>query len=222
MFPRILPLAILTLLLAGCAVPFKKRSLLVIGDSNGAAAQGWVAQLQQIRGGGPLVNTSVSGNTFGFPDDGVERNTLENLTPYLRRGYAEMGAIDEIIIALGTNDCKEKFADRREEIGRHLQTLLQRTRAFFAERGQEVPRIVLVTPPPAGADDRVSTEFRGVKACTATLSDFLREIAVGEGYCVADLQQKPGDAVLVHSDDGIHFTAQGYRMLARSIVSACY
>ncbi|MBB4079322.1 lysophospholipase L1-like esterase [Lewinella aquimaris] len=223
MFFRLLSLLFVTALLIGCAVPLKKRSLLVIGDSNGAADRGWVFQLQQLRGGGPLVNTSLSGNTIGFSDNGqMDRNTLENLTPYLRRGYAEMGEIDEILIALGTNDCKDKFSDRQEEIGENLKTLLSRTRAFFEERGQDMPRIVLLTPPPTGDDDRVGDEFRGVKRCTAELSELIRGIAIDEGYCLVDLQRQPGDAVLVHSDDGIHFDGQGYRMLAKNIVSSCY
>jgi len=61
-----------------------------------------------------------------------------------------MGSIDEILISLGTNDCKAEYAERRSEPSEHLATLLTRTKAFFSERGQDVPRIVLLTPPAAG------------------------------------------------------------------------
>ncbi|WP_420457716.1 SGNH/GDSL hydrolase family protein [Neolewinella sp.] len=216
-------LLLVTTLLMTCTTPLRKRNLLIIGDSNGAAREGWVAQLQDIRGGGPLVNTSLGGNTIGFTDDGdMGRNTLENLTPYLRRGYAELGGIDEILIALGTNDCKQKFGDRHDEIITNLETLLSRTQAFFTERGQDMPRIVLLTPPPAGANEMVSDEFQGVKQCTADFSAELRTLAAREGYCLVDLQTKPGDRVLTYSQDGIHFDAEGYRLLARAVVSACY
>lgn len=210
-------------MLLGCTQPLKKRSILVIGDSNGAAREGWVVQLQNIRGGGPLVNTSLSGNTFGFTDDGdMGRNTLENLSPYLRRGYAEMGQIDEIIIGLGTNDCKGKFADRHGEIAGNLETLLTRTAAFFSERGQDMPRVILLTPPPIATDDKLNAQFQGAKACAGAVSEDIRRIANREGFCVADLQLKPGDAVLTHSSDGIHFDAAGYRMLAEAVVKQCY
>lgn len=210
-------------LLVTCTQPLRKRSILVIGDSNGAAEQGWVAQLQAIRGGGPLENTSLSGNTIGFTDRGdVNRNTLENLTPYLRKGYASMGQIDEIIIGLGTNDCKQQFSDRHAEIATNLETLLTRTKAFFAERGQDLPRIVLLTPPPIATDDKLNQEFQGAKACAASLSEEIRAIAAREGYCLTDLQLKPGDEVLTHSGDGIHFDATGYKMLARAVISSCY
>lgn len=195
---------------------------MVIGDSNGAD-RGWVYQLQQLRGGGPLVNTAVSGNTIGFDGEGKLRlNTLENLTPYLRKGYAEMGQIDEVLIALGTNDCKTEFGDRHDQIAQNLDTLIRRTRTFFADRGQETPRIVLLTPPPAGADEEVIEIFQGVQACTAQLSEEIKELAAREGFCVVDLQREPGAAVLEYSDDGIHFNATGYELIARSVIKSCY
>ncbi|WP_116107474.1 SGNH/GDSL hydrolase family protein [Lewinella sp. IMCC34191] len=218
-----IPALLLMLLLAACQTPLAKRNILVIGDSNGAAADGWVYQLQQIRNSGPMVNTALSGNTFGFTENGNrDRNTLENLTPYLRRGYAEMGGIDEIMIGLGTNDCKDRFSDREDEIVTNLETMLSRMQQFFAERGQDFPRIVLLTPPPVAGDDVVSEEFQGAKACTAAISETLRGIAERDGICLVDWQERPGDEVLVHSEDGIHFNRQGYQILARQIVRSCY
>ncbi len=209
--------------LVGCQTPFAKRDILVIGDSNGAAADGWVFQLQQIRNRGPMVNTALSGNTFGFTENGNrDRNTLENLTSYLRRGYADMGGIDEILIGLGTNDCKDRFSDREAEIVTNLETVLGRIRQFFDERGQEFPRIVLLTPPPVAGDEVVSEEFQGAQECTATLSAEMRTIASREGYCLVDWQERPGEEILRHSEDGIHFNREGYQILARQIVRTCY
>ncbi len=126
------PLILLSFfILTACSPSLSKRNILVIGDSNGAG-KGWVYQLQEVRGGGPLVNTSIGGNTFGFNGMGeLRRNTLENLTPYLRKGYAEMGSIDEILISLGTNDCKAEYADRRNELSYLLSSLLTLTLSFF-------------------------------------------------------------------------------------------
>ncbi|MFT5016470.1 MAG: lysophospholipase L1-like esterase [Neolewinella sp.] len=217
------PLILLSFfILTACSPSLSKRNILVIGDSNGAG-KGWVYQLQEVRGGGPLVNTSIGGNTFGFNGMGeLRRNTLENLTPYLRKGYAEMGSIDEILISLGTNDCKAEYADRRNEPAEHLATLLTRTRAFFSERGQDVPRIVLITPAAAGENAAVSDEFQGVKACLKDLSDQIRAVAAAEGLCLVDFQQKPGDQLLKFSKDGIHFDERGYKLLAEAVVSGCY
>jgi lysophospholipase L1-like esterase len=205
-----------------CTLPLNKHHLLVIGDSNGAN-KGWVYHLQELRGGGPLVNTSIGGNTFGFDGMGeLRRNSLENLTAYLRKGFAEMGQIDEILICLGTNDCKAEYGGRREEVGEHLTTMLTRTTAFFEERGQEVPLIILMTPPAAGQDDKVSEEFQGAAACLQDLSEQIRATAAAEGLCLVDFQAKPGKPLLKYSSDGIHFNAEGYQLLAEAVVRACF
>lgn len=207
-------------ILCACTTGFRQRNLLVIGDSNGERA-GWVYQLQQIRGGGPLVNTSVGGNTVGFNYDGNRAlNTLENLTSYLRKGYAEMGGIDEILICLGTNDCKARFSDQHGQIGGNLTRLLTDARAFFTERGQQPPRFVLLTPPPM--DDTKVDEFAGGEACIAELTRTIRAFAADEDICLVDLQQNPGEEVLKFSKDGIHFDAAGYKLWAEAIVERCY
>lgn len=207
-------------LLTSCTTGFQKRNILVLGDSNGER-EGWVFHLQKIRGGGPLVNTSLSGNTYGFNYDGQrDRNTLENLTTYLRRGYAEMGGIDEVLIALGTNDCKARFRDDHDKIKDHMMTLIDRTRAFFTDRGQDVPRFVLLTPPPM--DDGRIEEFAGGESCIAALSAAIRTYAAEQNICLVDLQQKPGQELLEQSRDGIHFNAAGYQQWAEAIVAECY
>ena len=213
----LLPLFLLTT----CTQPLAKKRLLVIGDSNGEK-QGWVYELQNLRGGGPLVNTALSGNTVGFNYGGNRTmNTLENLTTYLRKGYAEMGGIDEVLIGLGTNDCKVDFADRRADIEKNLNLLLDRSVAFFEERGQEVPNFVLLTPPPLD-DTNVVAEFADATACVAAVAATVKKIGAERGYCVVDLQSDPGDAALEHSYDGIHYRAPGYKMLAGAVIDACY
>lgn len=208
--------------LAACNPPLNKKHLLVLGDSNGVG-KGWVYQLQELRDGGPLVNTSLSGNTIGFNYNGsdLSKNTLENLTPYLRKGYAEMGSIDDILIALGTNDCKVEFADQRERVGANLESLLDRTNAFFEERGQPLPRFVILSPPPL-KDKDVVEQFTGATACTKELTETYRTIAAERGICFVDFQVSPGASVLQYSKDGIHFDAEGYRLIAQSVLKACY
>jgi len=218
------PLLLVSLcfLLFTCSPPLSKKRLLVMGDSNGVR-EGWVYQLQNLRGGGPLVNTSISGNTIGFSYGGsdLRLNTLENLTNYLRKGYAEMGAIDEVLIALGTNDCKVEFAERHDQIASNLDTLLSRSNAFFTDRGQDLPRYVILSPPPL--DDRqVVDNFRNATVCTQEITKAYRRIATERGLCFVDLQKKPGAAALSYSTDGIHFKPEGYRMIAEAVIKACY
>lgn len=207
--------------LFSCATAVSKRQLFVLGDSNGAR-EGWVYHLQEARGGGPLVNTSLSGNTIGFNYAGdLSKNTLENLTSYLRKGYAEMGAIDDILISLGTNDCKGEFADRHEEIEGKLNTLLDNINAFFNDRGQKIPRIVLVTPPPL--DGAKSNEnFSKATPCVEAVAASYRKVAAARGYCLVDTHASPGQKALEYSKDGVHFGPDGYALFAEAILASCY
>ena len=194
----------------------------MLGDSNGER-QGWVYQLQQLRGGGPLTNTSISGNTIDYKYGGsdLRLSTVENLSEYLRNGYAEMGAIDEILIGLGTNDCKVEFGQDATEIGANLERLLDATTKFFGDRGQETPRIVILSPPPLDDRDKQG-EFANATACTVAVTAAYRRIATERGHCFVDLQNKPGPRVLEDSRDGIHFGKDGYVMIAQSVLRACY
>ncbi len=223
--PFFTSLLLLSLLLglSSCQTPLAKRNILIIGDSNGEDAKGWVFQFQQLRKGGPVVNTAVGGNTIGFDGMGSARlNTIQQLTSYLRRGYAEMGGIDEIIIGLGTNDCKQQYRGLDAERHVNYRRLLKEITDFFEERGQDIPRIVLLSPPPAGEDGVLSEEFQGAAACVAELTIFLQELAESAGYCYVNLLEKPGSKLLEHSPDGIHFQASGHELIARQLLKKCY
>lgn len=195
----------------------------MIGDSNGAAEKGWVFQFQQLRKGGPLVNTSVSGNTVGFDGMGSSNlNSLDQLVVYLRRGYAELGAIDEIIIALGTNDCKSEYRDATANRHVNFRKLLDETRNFFKDRGQDIPRIVIMSPPPIAADLPANSEFKNGATCVEELAIFLGDLAAEYGYCYTNLISRRGTELLKNSKDGVHFDAIGYEKIARQLITECY
>ncbi len=220
--PQFILLLSLLFCLTACPKSLGKKRILIIGDSN-AAGQGWAFQFQQIRNGGPLVNTAAGGNTIGFDGmDDPKLNTLNQLVVHLRRGYAEMGGMDEIIIGLGTNDCKQIYERATAERHVNYRKLINDITAFFAERGQELPRIVLVSPPPIASDDDVIDEFNGAAACVAEMGAFLRKLALEKGFCYVDLLENPGSSLLDNSTDGIHFNALGYEIIAQQIVNSCY
>lgn len=169
-----------------------------------------------------MVNTSISGNTIGFDGQGKKRlNSVDQLTVYLRRGFAEMGGVDEIIIALGTNDCKAEYRPNTEEREKYYVTLLDNIERFFKERGQEIPRIVLLSPPPMGPEDRLSTTFKGGSECVASFTEYLGELAARRGLCFSDLSKTQRD-LLQYSEDGVHFDVTGYELIARKLIQDCY
>lgn len=209
-------------LLVGCTPSLSKKHVLVIGDDYAADKSGWVYSFQNIRKGGPLVNLAVAGSTVGFPRPRQRSlNTLNNLVPYLREGFAEMGAIDEVIIQLGTNDCRTVYQARNDERDANFKKLVDEVRSFFVDRGQEVPRIVLLTPPPLADDGRLGSDFENSSSCIQELSDTLQRLADREGICFVDLR-RVAELTTYQNEAGIGYQARGAELMARAVLKYCF
>lgn len=64
------------------------KSILILGDSNGAFEYGWVNQLKKLRPADRIENTSIAGNTIGFNNlNRKSLNTLGNIDLYLEECY---------------------------------------------------------------------------------------------------------------------------------------
>lgn len=193
------------------------RHILAIGDSNGAAAHGWVNQLKDLRFSDVIVNTAVSGNTIGFDNLGrTELNTLRNIETYLRRGIEEMGRIDAIIINLGTNDCKAVFDDRIAEVAENLDRLLATIKDYFGRSGQ-TSEVVVVSPPPYGPEEMLIEKYRGAGVRMARLVPELEEVALRYGAGFVDVYHKLLPVIEYLTSDGVHLTAEGQKLAALMI-----
>jgi lysophospholipase L1-like esterase/pimeloyl-ACP methyl ester carboxylesterase len=196
-----------------------QRTIVTIGDSNGASDIGWVHQLKSMRTQDSIFNYSISGNTIGFDNRRNEKlNTLKNIERYLTDSERRAGdkSIDDIVILLGTNDCKRVFADRVREVLANLQTLISE----IQERtytGGAVPDIFIVTPPPIGADSILQTKYHGGDLRLQQLLPGFLEIALGTKSHFIDIynELKPifGDL----NTDGIHLNEKGSKMVAATV-----
>jgi pimeloyl-ACP methyl ester carboxylesterase len=129
-------------------------TILTIGDSNGAAPDGWVAQLRSLRFGDVVINASVPGNTIGFDNlDNPALNTLRNIDSILAQRLKTAGPIDQIAILPGTNDRKAVFADRVRRSWRTWKT----SAGHPGARGLRAhpPQLLVVGTPPMGPEDRL-------------------------------------------------------------------
>ena len=131
---------------------FQDLQILTIGDSNGAAPDGWPVQLEKLFPFSTVINSSVSGNTIGFDNLGNPKlNTLRNIQAYLDSAFTKLQPaqkIDMIIFGLGTNDAKQVFDPKQDEVAANLDSLLSATIQYFQKNNLKVPQIVLLTPPP--------------------------------------------------------------------------
>lgn len=190
-------------------IPAKR--ILTIGDSNGAMLDGWVDQLQSLRPYDQIINTSVSGNTIGFDNQGQARlNTLKNIEQYLQKAS---GKIDQIVIMLGTNDCKAEFADRLPEVSKNLDRLIKTIKEYYGQLTQ-TPSILIVSPPPYGRDEQLLEKYRGASKRVKILRDEFAEIAKANAVSYIDIQTPLQPYFEYVSPDGVHLNKHGQYWIA--------
>ena len=141
-----------------------KKHILCLGDSNthGYCAdpkdcadggirfnedERWTCRLQAALGGDYLVTEEgLSGRTTVFVDPIHESmDALSVLYPILKSHEC----IDLLIIMLGTNDVKERFAANEYVIGAGMERLIQRAKTIDCW-GAQKPNLLVVAPPRIG------------------------------------------------------------------------
>lgn len=189
------------------------KTILAIGDSNGAMDNGWVDQLRLLRNADRVINTCISGNTIGFDNNGQAKlNTLKNIETYLRQAE---GPLDAVVVMLGTNDCKAEFDGRFNEISENLDQLIEKIKGEVRRNpGLGTPKICIVSPPPYGADAGLAAKYQGGAARVEKLSEQFGKIAAKKGVPYLDTysQLKPVFSYL--TQDGVHLLPAGQVLLA--------
>jgi len=210
---------VITLLLLAPVWAFSQRTIVAIGDSNGASETGWVVQLKGLRPSDSIFNYSISGNTIGFDNLGkVELNQLKNIEWHLANAKAKSVTkrIDDVIILLGTNDCKKVFDGRSNEVRANLGKLIQLVDEQISDFAIN-PEIYIVSPPPIGPDSMLMEKYHGGNArLQALLPDFLNVALANECHFI-DIYHELNPKFLNWTIDGIHLNAQGSKLVARRI-----
>lgn len=141
----------------------KKYNILTIGDSNGAAEDGWPQQLSKLLPYSKIINKSLAGNTIGFDNlNRSELNTLKNIDhfiPQMRSSLTEQP--DYIIIGLGTNDAKRVFAKRQNEVPENMSLLIEKIKTSFTSANLNIPKIILLSVPPMNKDKFNEEKYQG-------------------------------------------------------------
>jgi len=221
----ILLLCSVTLIITGEGLPdqikIKKETksdrplkILTLGDSNGALKEGWVYQLKKIRPNDTIYNISVSGNTIGYNNLGrTSLNTLSNIGDYMKKAYERLGKIDNIILMLGTNDCKAIFKDSISFVPANMRKLLIDIKKIAGDHTDN-PVIFLVSPPPFGPDELVGEKYSGGLERVTRLNEELLKISLEE-----DVRFINTFGILLPvfrniTSDGVHLNPDGQKMIA--------
>lgn len=175
----------------------------------------WPCLLQQLLGDGyHVLEEGLSGRTTCFDDPLHEGlSGLDSIYPCLMSHET----VDLLIIMLGTNDTKERFACSAECIALGLARLVRKAQSTLCWGGK-VPNILVIAPPAIGDEVYASPvgqtmgphcaeKSRKLPGCYQTQCDLL-----GVSFLDADALGCEFNQV-----DFMHLTARGHRTLAAEL-----
>jgi lysophospholipase L1-like esterase len=124
--------------------------------------------------------------------------------------------IDVLVLMLGTNDLKARFAVGALDIATSVEVLLNTARGFCTDTGRPLPRILVVAPPPIAETGPFAETFAGGAAKSRRFAALFAEVADRAGAAFLDA----GAHVRVSAVDGIHFDADQQPALAAAVARA--
>jgi lysophospholipase L1-like esterase len=201
----------------------KTINILCFGDSNTwgydpatatryAREIRWPGVLQNALGSGyHIVEEGLCGRTTVW-DDPVEgdKSGARHLLPLLH----SHAPLDLVIIALGTNDLKDRFGVGADDIAQGLCRLVDIVRRSETGFTGPAPEVLVVCPPPLGDMSQGPFEiFAGGKAKSEALwAAVQKHCAQIKVRCV-----NAAEWIEVSPADGLHFSAAAHRALGEAL-----
>ena len=146
------------------------------------------------------------------PIEGEHRNGLTVLPSMLESHKP----IDVVILMLGTNDLKGRFAVNATDIALSLERLIGVVRAFACGPNGNHPCILLVAPPPIIETGCLADMFEGGAAKSWRLSTAIAAAAARAKVSFLDA----GAHIEVSPIDGIHYDKAAHATLAITVANA--
>ncbi|UJQ95481.1 SGNH/GDSL hydrolase family protein [Mariluticola halotolerans] len=206
------------------------RSLLCFGDSNTygqttadtpderfGPSERWPGVMRDLLGsrGWLVIEEGLSGRTTVSDDpiEGKEKNGRRYIKPCIQSHKP----LDLVILMLGTNDLKARFAKPATEIAMGMGALVQDIKELRAGPGQRIPEIMIVSPPPILEDlHGWESVFEGGRAKSMQLASEFARIADALEVHFFDA----GSVVESSTADGFHLDAEGHRRLGIAMTEA--
>lgn len=203
-----------------------KKHILCYGDSNtwGYCAESdggrfddesrWTMQLQHILGDSYFIcEEGLNGRTSVFEDPLFEgRNGFATLTPVLRSHKP----LDLLIIMLGTNDCKQRFAATAQNIADGVSRIVTKAKQLD-DIWKNLPRILVVAPIIIGDGiykaDAYFDMGDGCVEKSVKLPSLLKEMTKEQNCFFYD----SNEVVVPNKIDFIHFNSESHTKLAAEL-----
>jgi lysophospholipase L1-like esterase len=163
--------------------------------------------------GHSVIEEGLNGRTTVFEDPiEPDRRGADYLPPCLR----SHAPLDLVIIALGCNDMKARFAVPPADIAAGAERLILMARAEPAGPNGAPPKVILVAPPPVAKLSAFAEMFGGATEKSRNLAARYREVAERQGVGFVDA----GQFIACSDLDGIHFEADQHTVLGHAMAEA--
>jgi lysophospholipase L1-like esterase len=173
----------------------------------------WTGVLQRELGAGfHVIEEGQNGRTTVW-DDPVsgDKNGLRYLGPCLESHKP----LDLVLILLGCNDLKCRFAVTAYDIAQSAGRLVEAVRRSDTGPGGAPPPALLVSPPPLAKLGELAEMFRGGAEKSRELAARFRERAALLGCPVFDA----GSVVTTSDIDGVHWAADQHARLGAALAA---
>ena len=161
-----------------------------------------------------LIEECLPGRTTVHDDpiEGRHKNGLAAL-PVVLESHRPIGIV---IIMLGTNDLKARFAVSPEDIAYSVEVLVKTVRASQAGPGGTSPKVLVVVPPVILEAGCLAGFFRGGAGKSAQFGACFATMAERIGVPLLDA----GPLISSNPLDGIHLALDQHAALGRAVAAA--
>ncbi len=203
------------------------RNILVFGDSNSHGTPPIVNRgryeryARKVRWPGVMaealgedycvVEEALPGRTAQF-DDPVMGPHM-NGRPGLRMALQSHGPLDLLIIMLGTNDAKKRFAASAEMITAGIAGLVDIAMSDEYQLRHHHFDVLVICPPPVKEAGLLASEFIDGPAVGEALAPMLEAYCARRGVAYLDA----GTLIATSEVDGVHLTPESHRTLGLAV-----
>lgn len=175
----------------------------------------WPGVLRRVLGDGYyVIEEGLPGRTTVW-DDPIEG--YKNGKTYLIPCLESHKPLDLVVLLLGTNDLKMRFSVSASDIAVSagvLVDIIQRADVFRARKA-DIPRVLLLAPPPLGELTEFAEMFTGGAEKSQKFATHFRRVALDYGCAIMDTSE-----IIVSSNiDGVHFELSEHHKLGQAVAA---
>ncbi len=173
----------------------------------------WPGVLQNTLGEAfDVIEEGLNGRTTVW-DDPVRGGPKRNGSLYLLPCLESHAPINLLIIMLGTNDLKARFAVTPYDIGESMGALIEIAQKSQSGLDGNGPDILIMAPPPLGKLTKWAETFQGGVEKSKKLAGYYKSIASAYGCLFLDT------ATVIKSSklDGLHYDPEDHHKLGMAV-----